>query len=260
MKITKGTPQAMSLFAELKKSRDLIDIYSKDFFDQRPTKDEDPSAPFPRDWITWIESIESDPEQEEIWPKNHLIFIFLDRFKKELHERLKRLYPPLKNTLEAGHLPDFLLLNLYTKQVLCAGLGRKNRLFIIDAKTNKSINAFNLLETNIDDSVYMNKFLTNDVYDSVSDLLHALNQLGTAIYKYDHLPGNEELAIFALKNQNVDDGLYYIEGDEMGYTEHEIQEFIDQYQEYREQQDKAMNMIRVFFPQCERGELDTGDY
>jgi hypothetical protein len=49
MKITKGTPQAMSLLTELKESGDLVDVYSEDFFDRQPTYEDDPSAPFFKD-------------------------------------------------------------------------------------------------------------------------------------------------------------------------------------------------------------------
>lgn len=258
MKISNGTSEAMNLFSELKTSGDLVDVYSEDFFKRQPTYEKDPSAPFTKDGIEWINEQESDPD-EHSKPKNHLIFIFIDEYKKDIHEKLKTIYPPLQKIFEQGHIPDFLLLNLYTKQIFCVGLGRKNRLFTIDAKTGKSINAFELNGTT-DDSEYMDRFLENDTYDAVSDFIHALYDLSIVMYEYDNLPGNEESVMSALDEENVSDGLHYIEDDEEGYTKDQINEFIEKYREYQAREDEAMKMIKVFFPQCERGELNTGDY
>lgn len=258
MKITKGTPEAMNLFAELKKNGDLVDVYSNDFFDRQPTYEEDPLAPFTNDAMDSINDYESDPD-EQAKPKNHLIFIFIDEYKKDIHEKLKKIYPSLKEIFEKGHLPDFLLLNLYTKQMLCIGFGRKNRMFVIDAETGKSINAFDLNGIT-DDSEYMDKFIENDVYDSVSDFVHALYSLSITMYEYDNLPGNEESVEWALDEENTRDGLHYIEGGDEGYTTDQINEFLEKYREYQADEDESMKMIKVFFPQCERGELNTGDY
>ena len=258
MKITNGTPQAMNLFAELKTSGNLVDVYSEDFFKRQPTYEEDPSAPFTKDGMITIEEMENDSD-EDAKPKNHLIFIFVNEYDKDMLNNLKGVYPPLQKIFEKGHLPDFLLLNLYTKQMLCVGFGRKNRMFVIDAETGKSINVFDL--TGIaDDSEYMDKFLENDAYDSVSDFVHALYSLSITMYEYDNLPGNEEVVEWSLDEENTRDGLHYIEGDDEGYTSDQINEFLEKYREYQADEDEAMKMIKVFFPQCERGELNTGDY
>jgi len=258
MKIINGTPQAMSLLAKLKESGDLVDVYSDNFFDRQPTYDEDPLAPFTKGAMDSINEYESDPD-EQAKPKNHLIFIFIDEYKKDIHEELKKIHPPLKEIFEQGHLPDFLLLNLYTKQILCVGLGRKNRMFILAAETGESVNAFDLIGIT-DDSEYMDRFLENDAYESVSDFIHALYDLGVAMYAYDNLPGNEESVEWALDEENTRDGLHYIEGDDEGYTTDQINEFLEKYQENQADVDEAMKMIKVFFPQCERGDLNTGDY
>jgi len=248
----------MNLLDKLKKSGDLVDVYSDDFFNRQPTYDEDPLAPFAKENMESVKETESD-NYEKAKPKNHLLFIFVDQYKKDIHEELTTVYPPLKKIFDIGHLPDFLLLNLYTKQMLCVGLGRKNRLFIIDAGAGTSINAFDLTGIS-DDSEYMDKFLENDIYDSVSDLIHALYELSIAMYEYDNLPGNEELVEWALEEENTRDDLHYIEGDDEGYTTDQINEMLGKCREYRAQEDEAMKMINVFFPQCERAELNTGDY
>jgi hypothetical protein len=109
MKITKGTPLAMDLFAELKKSGDLVDVYAEDFFERQPSYDQDPSAPFTKEGIEGVNELESDSD-EDTKPKNHLIFIFIDEYKKDILIKLKTVYPPLIKFFEKGHLPDFLLL------------------------------------------------------------------------------------------------------------------------------------------------------
>ena len=150
-----------------------------------------------------IEETESDLEAEAK-PKNHLLFIFVDEYKKDIREKLKAVYPPVQKFFEQYHSPDFLLLNLYTKQMLCVGFGRKNRLFIIDAETGNHINAFNLNGI-ADDSEYMDQFLESDVYESVSDLIHALYDLSIAMYECDHLPGNDDLVAFVFSLFNHGD-------------------------------------------------------
>ena len=258
MNITKGTPQAMSLLAELKETDDLVDVYSNEFFDRQPTYDEDPSAPFTQDGMITIDDMENASD-EDAKPKNHLIFIFVNENDEDIHDKLVATYPPLKKIFDQGHLPDFLLLNLHTRQMLCVGFGRKNRMFIVDAKTGNGINAFDLVGTS-DDSEYMYKFLENDAYECVSDFVHALHELSLNMYEYDNLPGNEELVELALDDTNTRNGLHYIEGDNKGYSNREIQELIAKYHDLRRQEDEAMKMIKVFFPHCDRGELNTGDY
>ena len=67
MNITKGTPQAMSLLAELKETDDLVDVYSNEFFDRQPTYDEDPSAPFTQDGMITIEEMENYISKNDVY-------------------------------------------------------------------------------------------------------------------------------------------------------------------------------------------------
>ena len=81
MRITKGTPQAMAFLDLLKKEGNLTDVYSQEFFDRQPTYDEDPEAPYDKNAMGYIDELEADPS-ENAKPKNHLLFIFLDEYKK----------------------------------------------------------------------------------------------------------------------------------------------------------------------------------
>ena len=220
MKISNGTPKATALLEKLKNSGDSVDVYSDEFFNRQPTFQEaQGDAPFYKDGMSEVEYVESG--QDECCnsaPKNHLLFIHINPYKKDVHEELCEIFPPLKKQFRTGkHIPSFLILNLYTKQMLCVGLGRKNRLYVIDAEKDTPINAFDLSNGN---PRYMDSFISNDYYEAVSDLLHALDELGCAFRKYDDLQTNEN------------------------------EELINQ----------ASKMIQVFFPQIDIDELNRGDY
>jgi hypothetical protein len=44
------------------------------------------------------------------------------------------------------------------------------------------------------------------------------------------------------------------------YTKEQIVELLKESKGYQAEIDDALRMINIFFPQCERGELNTGDY
>jgi hypothetical protein len=45
-----------------------------------------------------------------------------------------------------------------------------------------------------------------------------------------------------------------------GFTKNSLLSMVEQINAYQAQEDESMKMINIFFPQCERGELNTGDY
>ena len=94
MKITMGTPQAMAFLDLLKKEGNLTDVYSQEFFDRQPTYDEDPEAPYYKNGMEHIDELETNLSENEK-PKNHLLFIFLDEYKRELIDKLLVLGPSL---------------------------------------------------------------------------------------------------------------------------------------------------------------------
>lgn len=266
MKITKGTKKAEDLLERLRQEGDLVDVYSHSFFERQPTRDEDPEAPFARNGMDEVEELENDPDSGT-YPMGHLLFIFLDDYRAEIHEELVRLYPPLGYVIRSDkHKPDFLILNLYTRQILCVGLGRKNRLFVIDAESDRTINAFGLISAE-DDTNYMDRFMEHDCYEVVYDLIVALYRLGDAMYRYDnHLCVLEEVE-YSLECQPNEDGYYYLRDlggkiidEEELYTREDLEMMREEMAEYEAIETESMKMINCFFPQCERGELNTGDY
>jgi hypothetical protein len=275
MKISKGSEKAQALLERLDEEGDLVDVYSKVFFDRQPSFKDDPSAPFNKEGFEYIVEEYELNSGNDVKPLGHLLFIHVDQYKTELRKSLVDLFKPLSNLIDAGkHDPDFLILNLYTRQMLCVGLGRKNRLFAIDAATGKSINVFGLLRginaagiLGIDDNeLYMARLIEHDVYESVSDLVHALHKLGVAMYGYDGMAANAEVLEHSISLNPDEDGLYQLKDwddeivDEEQYTKAELTSMLEEINGYQTAEDQAMKVINIFFPQCERGELNTGDY
>ena len=258
MKITKGTPQAMAFLDLLKKEGNLTDVYSQEFFDRQPTYDEDPEAPFDKNGMEYIEELEADLS-ENVKPKNHLLFIFLDEYKRDLIDKLLAIYPSLVKHFDGLHKPDFIILNLYTKQMLCVGFGRKNRIFAYDPMYEPLIDFFGLTGSGRD-SKYLDRFMEHDCYEAVRDFAQALATLSEAMFDWDHLPHNPEMLEIALDEGAKSDGLYYVEDDEDGYTKEDLEGYIEEYADAQRREDEAMKVIRIFFPAHDWWELNTGDY
>jgi hypothetical protein len=258
MKILEGTPQAKTLLDLFKKEGNLTDVYSKEFFDRQPTYEEDPEAPYYKNGMGHINELEMDLD-ENAKPKNHLLFIFIDEYKKELINKLLALYPLLIEKFDAHHKPDFLILNLYTKQMLCVGFGRKNRIFAYDPAYPNHIDFYGLTGAG-DGRKYLDKFTEHDCYDTVGDFAQALATLSEAMFDWDHLPHNPEMLEIALDAGPKSDGLYYVEDDEDGYTKEDLEGYIEEYADAQMREDEAMKIIRIFFPAHDWWELNTGDY
>lgn len=275
MKIVEGTKSAKSLLERLAAEGDLVDVYSNSFFDRQPSAKDDPFALFNQEVFEYmLEEYEFNSESD-LKPAGHLLFIHLDQYKSDLSKALVEVYKPLgKIIADSKHDPDFLIVNLYTMQVLCIGLGRKNRLFAIDAATGKNINVFGLLREGDAadvgifecDDHYMDRFTEHDVYESVSDLVHALHKLGVAMYDYDGMLANLEQIDHSIGLPPNDDGLYQLKDwddqilDEEKFTKDELISMLEEIKGYQAAEDEAMKVINVFFPQCERIEISTGDY
>ena len=206
----------------------------------------------------YIDDLETDLD-ENAKPKNHLLFIFIDEYKKELIDKLLAAYPPLIEKFNAFHKPDFIILNLYTKQMLCVGFGRKNRIFAYDPAYSQQIDFYGLTGAG-DGRKYLDKFIEHDCYDTVGDFAQALATLSEAMFDWDHLPHNPDMLEIVLDEGAKADGLYYIEDDEEGYSKEQIEDFLGEYADAKKREDEAMKIIRTFFPAHDWWELNTGDY
>lgn len=275
MKILNGTKNAQALLERLAKEGDLVDVYSSAFFKRQPSIKDDPSAPFSFEGFEYLLDEYENNSDSDVKPVGHLLFIHVDQYKSDLSKALVEVYKPLSKLINVGkHEPDFLIVNLYTRQVLCVGLGRKNRMFAIDAETGRNTNVFGLLQgihaagiAHVsDDDQYIRRFTEHDVYESVSDLVHALHKLGVAMYDYDGMLANHEQIEHSIDLPPDGDGLYQLKNwddeiiDEEKFTKAELISMLEEINGYQAAEDEAMKMINIFFPQCERSELNTGDY
>ena len=89
----------------------------------------------------------------------------------------------------------------------------------------------------------------------LKDLEKYVNDVGKEL----GVPAEEDIDQ-ALNKENIKDGLHYIEGENEGYTTTEINQLIIKYDFNNDNLNEALEKIRIFFPQCEIGELNTGDY
>lgn len=249
MKITKGTPQAMELFELLKKEGNLVDVYSPEFFDRQPDVEESPNAPFHKDALAYIDEMEDDPDEMKK-PKNHLIFIFIEKSKEHVIKKLLEIYPALTENFQRFHKPDFLILNLYTRQMLGLSFSGENFMFAENPFYKKAI-YFNGFTGARDVEKYMNKFTEHDYYDVVGSFTKAVEQLSQSMYEWADLPYDEDSIEISLDEGPQSDGLYYVDGDNEGHTQEELEEYLEQYANCQNDADNALVVIRAFFPNCE---------
>lgn len=249
MKITKGTPQAIELFKLLKKEGNLVDIYSPEFFDRQPDVEESPNAPFHKDGMAYIDEMEADPYDMKK-PKNHLIFIFIERSNEHVIKKLLEIYPALTENFQRFHKPDFLILNLYTRQMLCISFSGENFMFAENPFYKKEV-YFNRFTEAEGGEKYMNKFTEHDFYDVVGSFTRAVEQLSQSMYEWADLPYDADSIESSLDEGPQSGGLYYVDGDDESHTKEELEKYLEQYANCQNDADNALAVIRAFFPNCE---------
>jgi hypothetical protein len=274
MRISKGLAKAEKILSEMATHGCLVDVYSKGFFERQPSAKEDSQAPFLSNGFENILKRNENNRESNQKPVGHLLFVFLDEQKSELIQAFSDVYSPLKNLLANGkHKPDFLILNLYTQQMLCVGLGRKNQIFIVDAGTGEDVDAFGLLTGTPSDifgvshnNPYMVNFIEHDVCKATKKLIIALDELGASIIEYKRMSGSPESIENSLSEGPNSEGVYVIKDcdgdvvDEGPYTKEDLNQMLKELKKYVKKMDESMKTINAFFPQCDRWDLDTDDY
>ena len=194
---------------------------------------------------------------------HHLYFLFIDPYDKEAHKNICDIFPELSDLiLTDKHLPNFIIINTKVEKILCIGLGRKDRIFIIDAKTKKSIKFATANSTSSSgDDDYVAEFTKLDHDNLVEDLINNLYLTGIGLSDWALIPlDNQDIAYELLDKPVNEDGKIVYEDDGEEYTKEEIEDIIKEYDKLGNDQDGYMKVINFFFPQCEPGELGTGDY
>jgi len=187
--------------------------------------------------------------------------------------KIKSFYQPLENLIDCPswhpsankHNPNFLFINLHTKQILCAGLGRKNRLFLIDAETNDSIeyklNHLNISSSKIfnkRNSTYFDSFTKLDPLKFVYHLISTLEELGIAFYAHASCEFDSFQVGELLTEKPNSDGKYVLYGSE--YDKEELESMAQESDDAEDDIQSAKSTLQEYFPEIEIGELNTGDY
>jgi hypothetical protein len=254
-----GTLKVQNYINRMKNDGDLIDIYSHEWLNEKYKDDEYV--------LERIKELEIKNKSDFI---GHMLIVHLaDETNESLNELLS-LYKPLKNVINAQgefgytkHNPDFLFINLYTKQILATGLGRKNRLFLIDVESNANIelrrpslrtSASQIFHNNEN---YYENFTSLDALDIVSEIIVSLEKLGIALFEYAHCRNRNEIEDILQTKPNKD-GYYFI--DDLELTKEELENELDEIDSALNSMDEAIEVIQDYFQHAEIGELNTGDY
>ena len=255
-----GTPEAMAFLKKYKKSRHVVDFYSDEYIKKI---DPDESS------IT-IEKLKSFDIDHGTSYRGHMIAIYIGDQNQMMIEELSKIYLPIKRILTLKGLfetwaykPSLLLVNLATKEILCVGLGKLNRIFYFELHkyleyqtTNNEANKalFNPSNVSTDCSP---EFFQLDFYNIAKTTLKEVEHIGKLYYGYLHLDGNAEVWV----TLNEDDGLYYFDDFNLdGMTLEEVNELKMQYENYQEWIQDCTSELKIFFPKMTDWDLSSGDY
>jgi len=176
---------------------------------------------------------------------SHLLVVYLVEQNYETCQNLVNFYPILKKSLNENiYQPTFLFINLETNQILCAGLGRRSSLFLIDAESHNP-----LIEGDTYYDTYIRKFTALDHQNVVLDIIDALEHLGKSYLELDQIPGSLEQLEQLLISANQGISSFSFKNDSQIYTLEQLQEFQFEYKEIFENQAEWIEIIQKYFPQ-----------
>jgi hypothetical protein len=168
---TGGTPEAIQFIEKYKKSGHVIDFYSDEYIENRDKKNRLISA---QDFKILDEKHGTDY-------RGHLLVIYIGDENRDMLAELASLYEPIHRYFHldndgAGNVinPDFLLLNLATKEILCVGIGWRNREF------NFELHNYLLKHTTPEAPYKLNRFNLQDISDECSEWFYAEDHLRVA--------------------------------------------------------------------------------
>jgi hypothetical protein len=258
-----GTPEVQNFIKKYKASGHLIDPYSDEWISQVANRAENNEINYESDPDTY----ESFDEEYGKDYRDHLLIVYVDIYNKELLEDLKKIYQPLKYIFDGQssafgtHKPDFLFINLATKQILCAGLGRKNKLMQFDAARYAAGKHEPLIDVLTDgdanfDSKYVAKFTALDHDEIISKLIYSLKILGDYLLENDRLNFYPEI----ISIEPNDEGLYIFEDDREPVDQAGLDALIDSAEINATYISESIEAIQVFFPKADVADLNPEDY
>ena len=127
MSYTGGTKQGLQFIEKYKKLGYIVDIYSDEWVNAQ-----DPDEYYgiaPEDLMAFDKEFGNEY-------RGHLLAVYLGNSNPELHQELRKILKPFDdycNIEPIGwrkiSIPGLLFINLKTQEILCIGLGYKNRIY-----------------------------------------------------------------------------------------------------------------------------------
>ena len=84
--------------------------------------------------------------------------------------------------------------------------------------------------------------------------------MGDLLYDLDKIPANPDELGWMLDEEPDDDGLYWIDGYDEGFSANEISSYIRKFELDQEEVEGWLAAIKAYFPIVEIADLNTGDY
>lgn len=257
-----GTSTAKSCIEKLKQFNALVDVYSNEWLAANP----DYSDFYPVDLVDY-------QYKSKGACAGHLLIINTSLHRDQVAELLTAAYAPFADIFEpnGNHKPDLVFINLATKQVLCAGLGRKNYFFgfavgddqvrLNDGDINLLVRDWKSTELPVHKATnkrFMLQFCEYDYARVVPSLLESLYEFGCNARGWDNLPLNPEL-IQDIANAGPDaEGFFDVDGDQI--TQEALTEMVEDFAHYEEIGNEHLHSLQTYFPELTWGDLNTQDY
>ena len=266
MAYTGGTQAVQDFIKKYTEQGLLVDVYSREWLTAHDT--------FP--YVT-VDDLDDYQEQSSGACEGHLLILFTDNENQELEADLRAIHKPFEMVFGENirrHKPDLLFINLATRQILCMGLGRKNRFFCYQLKDdispleetallNSLLGWYKTSMTNpTPDERETQSFITNfikyDYASLVEKLTEALEDFGEQASRSDHLPLNEDEIDNILDSGPEANGLYLVDDEEM--TEEEVKNIQVEFANSNARTREHLDTFEEFFGEIYWEDLSTGDY
>lgn len=248
-----GTPKAQACLERLKELGSLVDVYSHAWLVSNP------------DYCDfYAEDLVEYQRKSKGACAGHLLIISSNLHTDEISRLLIDTHPPFVKALgeDVFHKPNLAIINLATKQILCAGLVRKNyfcgfaigndQVLLNDGTVHQPSNQ------NEPTSRFMQEFCKHDYARVIPSLLESLYEFGCNARGWDSLPLNPELVQDILDAGPDADGMYEIDDEQK--SKEEVDEILQDFAHYEEFGNEHLHTMQTYFPQPTWGDLNTQDY
>lgn len=254
-----GTQKAQEFLSKYKQRGLIIDVYSNEGLDKIKNVDKFSVADFVAYKKKFGDSF-----------INHMLLIntaWYDEEGSELREDFLSIYPKYRDYLKDSNSeiyfePQFILINLFTRQILLAGLGRRHELFLIDAETGDGVGmdgAQNISASSLfskSSGSYLDNFLSLDHSGIIRTFLWSLYGLGKNTWHMMNgiTPYQYEMMLALEPNS---DGMYETEEGEI-LSQEEYDDLIEEHEDYKDQIEIDEDFLQKFWWQIDYSTLCDG--